>query len=398
MSPLVLERDYSIKLSSNIIDYIYPEYVFIPMYEGYKLKVRNNEIVKKEQVILSNADNLVLVSSVSGKIVGAKECIVNGKLQKCVVIENDFKEKIFSKSSMRKNIKQISKEMFLDILNTKCIVDQNDTSKLLSDLFMKHDFSNIVIKAFEDEIYMGNKIFLLQKHASEILEIISYLGKIFKTKNNVIMFKNNDRDNVELYTNMLGTYPEITLNLIPDVYPVTNELILDKYLYFKDDVLFITPENLLSIYYALKKDKIMLEKYITISGDAIVNPVVINTKIGASIKKIIDDNIKFLNNEEVVYIVNGLMTGYECNIDDLIVTEELDGIIINYPKKCKTSECINCGKCYEVCPANIDPKKIFLDNKNSDDINKCNDCGLCTYICPSYINFKNKIKELKDEK
>ena len=123
MSPLVLERDYSIKLSSNIIDYIYPEYVFIPMYEGYKLKVKNNEIVKKEQVILSNADNLVLVSSVSGKIVGAKECIVNGILQKCVVIENDFKEKIFSKSSMRKNIKQISKEMFLDILNTKCIVD-----------------------------------------------------------------------------------------------------------------------------------------------------------------------------------------------------------------------------------------------------------------------------------
>ena len=187
--------------------------------------------------------------------------------------------------------------------------------------------------------------------------------------------------------------------MISDLYPISNRNFLMELLNVNlDNTLLISPENLLALYNTLKKNKRITEKYITITGNAIENPIVVNAKIGSSVKKIIEENIKFLSNDEVIYVVNGLMCGKEINIDDLIVTSDMTGLIINYKKEYLENECINCGKCREVCPANIDPKACFVNKNNNNDISKCIECGLCTYICPAYINFKNRIKELKNEK
>jgi len=400
MKTLTLEKDYSIKLSSNIVDFIYPDYVFVPMDEGYKLKVKNNEIVKKEQILLENDDNVCVFSPISGKVVGAKECLLaDGVGKKCIVLENDFKEKMLTRTTMRKNIKQIKKEEFYNILTSKGVLDANDSNKLLVDIFKNDNFNKIIVRGFEEEPYIATKLFLLQKNYDVILETISYLGKLFNTNANIIVLKNNDRENIEIYSNILGTYPEINLNLVPDVYPLNDKTLLNKYLRVEDNnCLVVTPENIIAIYNVLMKNKLITEKYITITGDAIENPIVVNAKIGSSLKKIILENVKFLSNDEVLYIVNGLMTGLDVDIEDLIVTSELEGIIINFKKEYKEHACINCGKCLEVCPVNIDPKLCFLKRKNTNDSPKCIDCGLCTYICPAFINFKNRIKEVKNEK
>jgi len=398
MKTLTLEKDYSIKLSSKIVDYIYPDYVFIPMYDGYKLKVKNNELVKKEQVLLINDMNVGIYSPISGRIVGAKECLLgSGITQKCIVIENDFKEKLESRTTMRKNLKQISKNNFYEILERKGTLNANDPKELLVNLF-KDEFDKIVVNGIEDEPYIATKLFVLQQNADEILETLSLLAKIFQTKENILVLKNNDRENVEKYSNILGTYPEIYLNVVPDVYPISSKELLLNYLNMNTNkTLLLTPENILAIYNTLKKNKMITEKYITITGNAIENPIVVNAKLGSSIKKIIDEHINYLNNDEVVYVINGLMQGFELSIDDLIVTEDINGVIIDYKKEYKEYDCISCGKCRDVCPVNIDPKLCFVAKKHNSDVNRCINCGLCTYICPAYINFKNRIKEIKNE-
>lgn len=395
---LTLEKDYSIKLSSNIIDYIYPDYVFVPILEGYKLKVKNNELVKKEQMLLSDSDEINIFSPVSGKVVGAKDCLLaNGNFQKCIVIENDFKEKLASKNIGRKNMNQVTKEVFLETLSSKSLLDLG-TNNLLLNKFNSKKFDRIVLVGVEDEPYLASNLFLLQKYADELLETASFLGKVFKVKDNVILLKNNDRENIEKYSNILGTYPEINLNLIPDVYPVFKEQILADFLNFDlDNTLFVTPKNVIDIYNAIKKNKLVTEKFITITGNAIENPVVVNAKLGSSVKKIIDEHIRFLNNEKVVYAINGLMTGKVLDIEELIVTNGLEGIIINYQSDFQEEQCINCGKCSEVCPVSINPQKCFLKKVNSHDKYSCINCGLCSYICPAFINFKKIIKEFKDE-
>jgi len=391
MKTITLEKDYSIKLSSSVVDFIYPDHVFIPISDDDSLKVGNKSVVKKEQLLLSRKEHDIAFSPISGVVVGAKDCILpSGDIRKCLVIENDFKEKMSDRTTLRKNFNSLTKKDFLDIVKNKLLNYE--------DLFNKK-FDNIIINGIEDEPYIATKIFLLKNYSSEILEMLSLLSNIFNTKTNLIVLKNNDRENIEIYSNVLGTYPEIELNLLPDLYPLeSKDLFLKSIGHLEQNTLVLSPQDIISCYYVTKKNKLLTEKYITITGNAIVNPIVVNAKIGSSVKKIIEEHIKFFNNDEVVYNINGLMRGKNMKIDDLIVTEQLNGIIINFLEELTESKCISCGKCYSVCPVGLDPNLIYNHKKNAELDSVCINCGLCTYICPSYINFKNKMEELRNEK
>lgn len=68
------------------------------------------------------------------------------------------------------------------------------------------------------------------------------------------------------------------------------------------------------------------------------------------------------------------------------------------------SPCISCGKCVDVCPANLLPTSIYKAVE-SDDIDQaeelnataCCECGSCTYVCPSEIPLVQWIVQGKGE-
>ena len=56
----------------------------------------------------------------------------------------------------------------------------------------------------------------------------------------------------------------------------------------------------------------------------------------------------------------------------------------------KTSACIRCGRCADVCPFNLVPAEIDKAYKIRDvedllalKVNLCMNCGSCTYVCPA---------------
>ena len=56
----------------------------------------------------------------------------------------------------------------------------------------------------------------------------------------------------------------------------------------------------------------------------------------------------------------------------------------------KTSVCIRCGRCVNVCPLGLMPAEIdrAYKIKNIDDLKAlkvtlCMNCGSCTYVCPA---------------
>ena len=56
----------------------------------------------------------------------------------------------------------------------------------------------------------------------------------------------------------------------------------------------------------------------------------------------------------------------------------------------KTSACIRCGRCVNVCPLGLMPAEIdkAYRIKDIDDLKKlkvmlCMNCGSCTYVCPA---------------
>jgi electron transport complex protein RnfC len=68
------------------------------------------------------------------------------------------------------------------------------------------------------------------------------------------------------------------------------------------------------------------------------------------------------------------------------------GIDITLPASENHMPCIRCGKCVEVCPANLLPQQLYWFAANRDydraaeyNLFDCIECGCCAYVCPSQI-------------
>ena len=89
------------------------------------------------------------------------------------------------------------------------------------------------------------------------------------------------------------------------------------------------------------------------------------------------------------------------NKDDLIVTQNLNGILfLDDIEDKKVYPCFRCGKCVEMCPANIVPVLIKDKVNNPEALKKlnpekCIECGMCSFICPSNIDVRSFVKKAK---
>lgn len=368
MKLIKLDKDYNIKLKSQITNFLDPNYIYIPIL-GNEIPFKKDEEIKKGSLLFKN-----VYSPVSGKIIGIKDCtIYNGTTIKCLVIANDFQEKLSSRIATRKKINQLTKEEIIKDLKD---IDPNR-------IFNKENVRNIIISGIDDEPYIANEIFVQKENTRIILETIDALLNIFENSRAYIAIKNIDGENIDAYTNFLGTYKNIELRLVEDLYLIGKEEYLIEKLNLKEDYIYFKASEIFTLYNNIKKRKPIFEKYITITGNGIEKPQVFNAKLGTKVMNILSSHYE-LNIEDYDIYINGLMKGQIMDISNLIITKELEGIIIMKKDDRKEKNCIKCGKCIDVCPINSNPllaykKKIKIE---------CIECGLCSYICPSYINLR----------
>lgn len=377
MNLIKLDKDYNIKLESQITNFLAPDFIYIPI-KNEKISFQKDDLVKKGDSLFLN-----IYSPVSGRIIGVKDCtLYDGTTTKCLVVTNDFKENYASRIATRKKLNNIT---------------LSEIEKDIKDIELKRVLNNknikyIIISGIDDEPYIANEIFVQKENTKIILETIDALLNVFQDSKAYVVIKNTDRENIESYTNFIGTYKKIELRMVDDLYMIGEEENLIEKLNIKEDYLYLKATELFMLYSNIKKRKSMFEKYITVTGNGIVIPRVFNVKIGTKIMDIISYYYNINIDDYDIYI-NGLMRGKKSDISNLIVTKELDGIIITKKELNVEKSCINCGKCNEVCPINSEPLKAYKEKCAIE----CIGCGLCTYICPVYINLRKYVEGESNE-
>ncbi len=319
-----LIKDDNILVSSNIIEFIKPDKVYFELKEDAKMSIDVGDTVKIGTPLLKTKNNL-FTSSISGKI-GYIETLNNKEF---ITVINDFAESSLMEPVIKKN-HHIKKDILDKILKSQFNLDLNHKKYL-------------ILNAIDDEPYVLTESFYLFLYYEGYLELLDLLAKIYQF-DIIVCIKSSSSENINKLMECLGMYPNIKLNIVPNLYLLGNASILKDYLKLPLDTEVIKASFFYHIYNLIERNRLMSDKLITISGDGIFNPSIIRVKIGTRLRDVVKEVID-LKQVDLTYIIGGLMQGTVVNsIDDIIITNDFNSLLIMLKKsEKKSSKCLNCG-------------------------------------------------------
>ena len=170
-------------------------------------------------------------------------------------------------------------------------------------------------------------------------------------------------------------------------------------------VIVVNIATLYAIYEAVAKNKPLIERLVTVSGDAIKEHKNVWLPLGTPISHVVEE-CGGITAENVLILSGGPMMGAAIpNLEQCVNKGTNSLLFLDKDKLPKEVEypCIKCGRCGNACPLKLSPTEIahtakakVKDKLNDLDIATCFECGCCTYICPSKIPLVQWIRFGKD--
>lgn len=405
-----LDGNKEMSLSDEIVDFSNPTRVYVPLMNGNvecECVTKKGRKVKKGSVIGIRKDlDFPILSPVSGTVVGIKKSLyLNGKMVDSLEILNDKKE-IELKKKCAKDITKYTKDEFIDLLK-KCAVTGMGGSDFPTYLKYKSDLDILIVNAVECEPYITSDVMLVKLKAEIILDSISAIMKINNIKKCFIAYKKDNKDVENAFLEYINNYDDIVLSPVKNIYPAGWErhivksvlnLEYDKYP-SEIGVVVNNVSTVFAIYKALKFQRNITKRIVTITGEGFTEPINVLVKVGTNMSNVIKKIGKY-QGENLKFIAGGPMMGTSLPSDNVIVTNALNGVTIIEDTNDEINDCMGCGRCVKACPANICPIFI-LNNITNDDMlkklhpEKCVECGLCSYVCPSKIGLRDAVKIAK---
>lgn len=157
-----------------------------------------------------------------------------------------------------------------------------------------------------------------------------------------------------------------------------------------------------AVFQAVRYKKPLIERVVSVSGDAINEPKNILVRFGTPVSDIIQFCGGIKGNFKKV-IFGGLMTGIAQFSLDTPVTKQVNGIVFQSEiHKPEIKDCVRCSACIDTCPMNLLPNVIYYNIKQNRlneayeyGLNECIQCGCCSYVCPVNIPLLHYFKFAK---
>ncbi|MDO5044737.1 MAG: electron transport complex subunit RsxC [Coriobacteriia bacterium] len=145
----------------------------------------------------------------------------------------------------------------------------------------------------------------------------------------------------------------------------------------------------------------LVDRVITLTGDCVNKPGNYRVPIGALLDELVE-SLGGFSQEPSVVTMGGPMNGQVLSDLNTPIIKNNNAILLLSDERVDIHAehaCIRCGRCIEVCPANLMPLKLDQAARNRDfemldafAVNNCVDCGSCAYICPSKRHLLQSIK------
>ncbi len=152
---------------------------------------------------------------------------------------------------------------------------------------------------------------------------------------------------------------------------------------------------------AVLRNRPLTHRVISVTGGGIASPKNLLVPLGTAMGEVLD-YCGGLRPDAARIVAGGPMMGFAFTDPATPVTKGTSGITVLSHEELghgKSSTCVRCGRCVDVCPMNLVPTKLAAASrfKNLDlarrySITACFECGSCVFICPAGLPLVQNIR------
>lgn len=356
-------------------------------------------------------------SSVSGTVKAIeKRLVATGGMVDSIIVENDsmYEEAapIFSG-----NPDELSKDEIIKIIEEAGIVGMGGAGFPTNVKLSPKNadiIDSIIVNGAECEPYLTSDYRRMVEQTDKLVKGLKIVLKIFPDAKGYFGIEDNKPEAIEAL--LKATENEDRIEVVPlktkypqggersMIYAVTGRKINSKMLPADVGCVVHNVDTIYAIYNAVYNGKPLIERIVTITGDAVRTPKNFQVRIGTSFRELIDAAGGFTTEPEKI-ISGGPMMGFSFfNIDVPVVkgSSSLLAFIKDDVSHEEPSACIRCGRCAAACPEHLLPMKLAaLAGQNEPEEFKklggmeCVECGCCSYVCPAKRQVTQSVRSMK---
>ena len=356
-------------------------------------------------------------SSVSGTVKAIeKRPVATGGMVDSIIVENygmyEEAAPIFSG-----NPDELSKDEIIKIIEEAGIVGMGGAGFPTNVKLSPKNadiIDSIIVNGAECEPYLTSDYRRMVEQTDKLVKGLKIVLKIFPDAKGYFGIEDNKPEAIEAL--LKATENEDRIEVVPlktkypqggersMIYAVTGRKINSKMLPADVGCIVHNVDTIYAIYNAVYNGKPLIERIVTITGDAVRTPKNFQVRIGTSFRELIDAAGGFTTEPEKI-ISGGPMMGFSFfNIDVPVVkgSSSLLAFIKDDVSHEEPSACIRCGRCAAACPEHLLPMKLAaLAGQNEPEEFKklggmeCVECGCCSYVCPAKRQVTQSVRSMK---
>lgn len=371
--------------------------------------------------IIANGNGIIsanVSSSVSGTVKAIDSRLgPTGFFVDCIVISNDHKYQTIPEYNTSNDYRSYSNTQIRELIAHAGIVGLGGAgfpSAVKNTPKNDDSIKYIIINGAECEPYLTSDYRLMLEETEKLIAGIKIQLQLFKNAKAIIAVEDNKPDALLHLNSAVINETKIQIVSLPTKYPQGSERVLIKVLTNQTITSGMLPADvgcivsnvasIIAIYEAVAFNIPLIEKVVTVTGDAINQPRNFKVRLGTKYQELVDACGGFKIHPQKI-ISGGPMMGTALFNLDIPVSKTSSALVcLNEDEVSKSAPtpCIHCGRCVKACPIGLIPQLLYRYARSGDKENflkvhgnDCMECGCCTYTCPAKRNMTQSFKKIK---
>ena len=385
-----------------------------------------NPLVKKGDKVLAGqkigeAGGFIsanVICSVSGTVKAIEpRRVANGSMANSIIVENDGEYTTVEGLGADRDPSKLSRQEIRDIVKEAGIVGLGGAGFPTHVKLTPKDenaIEYILVNGAECEPYLTSDYRMMLEEPEKIVGGLKVILQLFANAKGIIGIENNKPEAIKILKDLVKDEPRIEvcelLTKYPQggerslIYATTGRKVNSSMLPADAGCIVDNIDTVIAIYMAVCKTTPLMRRIVTVTGDAIANPVTFNVKIGTAFPELVEAAGGFRTEPEKL-IAGGPMMGmalFDLNIPVTKTNSALLCLTKDEVAASAETPCIRCGKCVSVCPSHIVPVLMMKaalkgDCEGFERLSgmECMECGSCTFVCPAKRPLTQAFKEMR---